>query len=407
MKRYQVFISSTYEDLKDERLTVLNAILSIDCFPAGMELFSAASEEQFSYIKKIIEQSDYYVLIIGGRYGSTDENGISYTEKEFDYAVKMGVPVLAYVRKNVEDIPAKYVEQNPEGKAKLEKFKEKVQDKRLIAYWNDKYELSTKVITGLEKAFLSMPRMGMVRIENMNTEVAKAEHIQILVEEAKKQEVMMKNLQNEIEKNRVILESFNLKKNVYASKGIKNRKNLFKGKLKQSKNDSYSNRQVNDYTMSGERFLEELIRSCEELSKTRCGALIVVEKNIPLIEYINTGIYMDCIVSNHVLRNIFERHTPLHDGAVIIRGTRLVSATCYLPLTDNFEIAQMYGTRHRAAIGISEVADCVTIVVSEETGNISITYKGKIYQALELRQLRQGLIKILSDLYSIENDKYY
>lgn len=410
MKRYQVFISSTYEDLKDERLAVLNALLSIDCFPAGMELFPAANEEQFSYIKKVIEKSAYYVLVIGGRYGSMDDNGVSYTEKEFDYAVKIGIPILAYIRTNIEDLPAKHVERTAEGMEKLDKFKEKVIYKRLIAFWNDKHELAAKVITGLEKAFVSTPRPGMVHEEDIDTVSAVVEYFKILTDETKRQSELITNLQNETEKNRMILESFNVKKNIYANKGLQIKKStrltgLFKTNIKQKDTRVNSNRQVNDYVIGGrinfEDFIAALVYASISLRKFRTGALIVIEKKIPLVEFMSTGLYMDCLISGQVLINIFEHNTPLHDGAVIIRGTRIVSATCYLPLTENFKKWKVYGygTRHRAAIGVSEVADCVTIVVSEETGNISLTYKGEIYTKLDEKQLRNKLDEFLSDVY--------
>lgn len=105
---YQVFISSTFEDLQDERLKILNTLLTFSCIPAGMELFSAASEEQFEYIKKVISQVDYYILIVAGRYGSVTRDGISYTEKEFDYAKKIGIPILVFLHKHPENLSSKY-----------------------------------------------------------------------------------------------------------------------------------------------------------------------------------------------------------------------------------------------------------------------------------------------------------
>src|SRR3989339_1808734 len=105
-KRYQVFISSTYSDLKDERKQVMQTLLEMDCIPTGMELFPAADEEQLEFIKKIIDDCDYYLIIIGGRYGSTTADGISFTEKEYDYAVGKGIPIIALLHGNPEIIPA-------------------------------------------------------------------------------------------------------------------------------------------------------------------------------------------------------------------------------------------------------------------------------------------------------------
>lgn len=118
---------------------------------------------------------------------------------------------------------------------------------------------------------------------------------------------------------------------------------------------------------------------------------MVIEQNVKLTEYERTGIEVDGLISSQLLINIFEHNTPLHDGAVIIRGNRVVSATCYLPLSDNMEISKELGTRHRAGVGISEVTDALTIIVSEETGHVSVTYEGKLYRNLDANALREKL----------------
>ena len=115
--------------------------------------------------------------------------------------------------------------------------------------------------------------------------------------------------------------------------------------------------------------IDELIKACYAMGKVKTGALIVIEDEILLNEYVRTGIDIDAIISSQLLINIFEKNTPLHDGAVIVRGDRVVSATCYLPLSDSMTLSKDLGTRHRAAVGISEVSDSLTIVVSEETSN--------------------------------------
>ena len=104
-KRYQIFISSTFSDLKDERKKVMQTIMSLDCIPAGMELFPAMDEEQFEFIKRIIDDCDYYILIIGARYGSMDENGVSYTEKEYKYAISKNIPVMAFLHDDISSLP--------------------------------------------------------------------------------------------------------------------------------------------------------------------------------------------------------------------------------------------------------------------------------------------------------------
>ncbi len=138
----------------------------------------------------------------------------------------------------------------------------------------------------------------------------------------------------------------------------------------------------------------EITKAVFGMSRTKTGALIVVEQAIRLTEYESTGIKMDCIVSSQVLMNIFEHNTPLHDGAVIVRGDRIVSATCYLPLSDNMGLSKELGTRHRAAVGMSEVSDAMVIVVSEETGIVSVAQGGRLVRELSAQQLVERLCSI-------------
>ena len=136
---------------------------------------------------------------------------------------------------------------------------------------------------------------------------------------------------------------------------------------------------------------DAIVKACVEMSKAKTGALIVIENNVPLGEYERTGITMDALVSSQLLLNIFEHNTPLHDGAIIVRGNRIVSATCYLPLSDNMTLSKELGTRHRAAVGISEVSDAMTVVVSEETGAISITQYSEIKRHVSAEVLKEQL----------------
>lgn len=140
-----------------------------------------------------------------------------------------------------------------------------------------------------------------------------------------------------------------------------------------------------------EKTISELVRACFEMGRVKTGALIVIEDTVQLSEYERTGISVDAILTNQLLINIFEKNTPLHDGAIIVRGNRIVSATCYLPLSDNMELSKELGTRHRAAVGISEVSDSVTIVVSEETGGISVAVAGRLVRGLDQDGLRDQL----------------
>ena len=140
-----------------------------------------------------------------------------------------------------------------------------------------------------------------------------------------------------------------------------------------------------------DKTVNDLVKASFEMGKVKTGALMVIEQNVKLTEYERTGIEVDGLISSQLLINIFEHNTPLHDGAVIIRGNRVVSATCYLPLSDKMEISKELGTRHRAGVGISEVTDALTIIVSEETGHVSVTYEGKLYRNLDANALREKL----------------
>lgn len=147
----------------------------------------------------------------------------------------------------------------------------------------------------------------------------------------------------------------------------------------------------------------DIVKASFDMGRVKTGALIVVEQDVKLQEYERTGIDLDAHLTRQLLINIFEKNTPLHDGAVIVRNDRIVAATCYLPLTENLGISKELGTRHRAAVGISEVSDAVTIVVSEETGKISVAVEGVLYHDLD----KDGLGKILSKAQIIkeEHDK--
>ena len=140
-----------------------------------------------------------------------------------------------------------------------------------------------------------------------------------------------------------------------------------------------------------ERVTNEVVKATYEMAKVKTGALIVIEQDVNLGEYERTGIALDSMISSQLLINIFEHNTPLHDGAIIVRGERIVSATCYLPLSDNLSLSKELGTRHRAAVGISEVCDALTIVVSEETGNVSIAIGGELYRNVDAEYLKGKL----------------
>lgn len=151
-----------------------------------------------------------------------------------------------------------------------------------------------------------------------------------------------------------------------------------------------------------DKTINEIAKACVEMGKVKTGALIVIEQNDSLADYERTGIDVDAIVTSQLLINIFEKNTPLHDGAVIVKGNRVASATCYLPLSDNLGLSKDLGTRHRAGIGISEATDSMTVIVSEETGKISVAYLGELYRNLDGDGLKNKL-KLIQN--KIEEDE--
>ena len=165
-KRFQVFVSSTYEDLQEERQEVMHALLELDCIPSGMELFPAANESQWSLIKKVIEDCDYYVLVIGGRYGSGGPDRISYTEMEYRHALEIGKPTIAFLHKDPGSIPASKSEGSSDGKEKLAAFRDLAQKKH-AKFWSNPADLGSVVSRSLIQLIKSHPAVGWVRANEL------------------------------------------------------------------------------------------------------------------------------------------------------------------------------------------------------------------------------------------------
>lgn len=163
-KRYQVFVSSAYEDLKEERQEVMHALLELDCIPAGMELFPAASEDQWSVIKRVIDDCDYYVVVIAGRYGSVDPDGRSYTEKEYRYALDREKPVIAFLHRDPGSLPANRTEETDKGKERLREFR-KFAEEKLCKYWTSPADLGSVVSRSLVRLIKDHPAIGWVRAD--------------------------------------------------------------------------------------------------------------------------------------------------------------------------------------------------------------------------------------------------
>ena len=177
-KRFQVFVSSTYEDLQKERQEVMHALLELNCMPSGMELFPAANEDQWSVIKRVIDDCDYYLIIIGGRYGSLGPEGQSYTEMEYRYAVDSGKPCLAFIHVDPESLPVRKTEKTEAGQKKLEDFRAMVKQ-RLCKTWDKPADLVSVVSLSLIRLMGDEPATGWVRADMVPDEGATKEIVRL------------------------------------------------------------------------------------------------------------------------------------------------------------------------------------------------------------------------------------
>lgn len=192
-KRYQVFVSSTFKDLEEERKHIIQTLMEMDCIPAGMELFPAADEEQWDFIKKVINDCDYYLLLIGGRYGSLSPEGIGYTEMEYDYAVSKGMKVIALVHGEPNHLPRIKCESDLALQEKLEEFREKVCTGRLVKFWTNLDQISGIVSLSLTKTIKTYPAIGWVRADLIPSENTTQE-ILLLRNQVKELEITIQNL---------------------------------------------------------------------------------------------------------------------------------------------------------------------------------------------------------------------
>lgn len=168
-KKYQVFVSSTYEDLKDERLAVMQCLLDNDCIPVGMEQFPASSMSQMDYIKKMLDDCDYYVLISAGRYGTPDSDGVGFTEKEYDYAIAKGIPVMSVLHTDIDSLPSGKCEKSDDGRAKLQAFRNKISTGKMVDYYSDIGTLKYCVANAINHCIRYYPAVGWVRGDSIAT----------------------------------------------------------------------------------------------------------------------------------------------------------------------------------------------------------------------------------------------
>lgn len=177
-KKYQVFVSSTYKDLSIERQEVIQALLELDCIPVGMELFQATDVDQWTLIKRLVDDCDYYILIVGGRYGSMSKEGISYTQMEYEYAIEKEIPIISFLHKNPEEIPSGKTEKTPELNQKLSEFRE-LAEKKMCRYWENSADLGSKVSRSLIRLIKDKPSDGWVKASNLPSEESTKEILRL------------------------------------------------------------------------------------------------------------------------------------------------------------------------------------------------------------------------------------
>jgi Domain of unknown function (DUF4062) len=177
-RRYQVFVSSTYKDLEDERREILQALLELDCIPSGMELFPAANDDQWTLIKRVIDDCDYYIVVIANRYGSVATDGLSFTEKEYRYALEIGKPIIGFIHKNPASIASNKTDNDAEKKQKLEAFRELV-SKKMIKQWESPAELGSVVSRSLIRLIKDNPSSGWVKGDNLSSDAAREEILKL------------------------------------------------------------------------------------------------------------------------------------------------------------------------------------------------------------------------------------
>lgn len=210
-KKYQVFVSSTYTDLIEERKVVMQALLELDCIPVGMELFPAADDDQWTLIKKLIDDCDYYLVIVGGRYGSVNSDNIGYTQLEYEYALEKEIPIIGFIHKNPDNIPVGKTDTSPELVDKLIAFKALIQ-KKLVKYWESPTDLESKISRSLVKLIEEKPRPGWVKDseENQKIDVNSNEKLQTEILDLKN-ELNKEKERNELLKKQIAEQKVNEK----------------------------------------------------------------------------------------------------------------------------------------------------------------------------------------------------
>lgn len=207
--RHQVFVSSPFRGLETERKLVFGTLLDMDCVPAGMELFPA-SDEKWDLIRQVIDLSDYYVVILAGRYGSEDETGLGFTEKEYDYAVSKGIPILGFLHGEPHTLPVGYSDVSEPARTKLAAFREKIEH-RMVRYWTHPMELAGYVVTSINQAIRTFPRPGWVRADRPQSLEKDVEILQLRAKVSQLESEILQLKGKLLNRNHVLLESKEIK----------------------------------------------------------------------------------------------------------------------------------------------------------------------------------------------------
>ncbi|MDP5240051.1 DUF4062 domain-containing protein [Uliginosibacterium sp. 31-16] len=199
-RKHQVFVSSTYRDLIEERKEVIHALLELECIPAGMELFPATDEDAWSLIKEVIDGCDYYLLILGGKYGSTNQEGVGYTEMEFDYAIQQGKPTICFIHENIDNLPSSKVENTDSAKEKLKLFTNKAKDKH-CKFWSSAADLGGKASRSLIQLKKKHPSDGWVpgKYATDPKMLSEMEKMRSVIKDLELQLLTIKNTNNNID----------------------------------------------------------------------------------------------------------------------------------------------------------------------------------------------------------------
>lgn len=350
-KRYQVFVSSTYADLQDERKKVIQTLLELDCIPAGMELFPATDEDQFEFIKRIIDDCDYYLLIIGGRYGSVTAENISYTELEYEYALERGLKVIALLHEKPEMIPSGKSEQNPDLRVRLQDFRDKVATGRLVKFWLSKEELPGIVALSLSKTIKMFPAVGWVRADKVSSE-----ELLIEINDLRKQNALMKEKLAEIEPS------------------------IFTGS--EEKDFSYIYSQLNRFEDIEVKIWQRTKPNEVELDLHKKYSVNFASL-IPLISKPDTPEYKWYLISNMILKEIFLNQTEAKESSILEIEDMSSELLRYGLLTKNYiPPVQMNGD---GFLGMG-IGDVYRLIFSEKLERYKywLDVKGKMPERIEI-----------------------